>query len=516
MRSVGIDLGTTYSCVISMDGADSEEVVRNDHGAELTPSVVHIDESGACSVGAEAQQRLGDDPENVVVGVKRRMGTEFPVEYAGRNFTPEGLSALILRHLADAAAEQFGIPEGDLRAVITVPAYFGVAEKEATCAAAEIAGLECLHLMPEPVAALHAYGLGDRPGGSSLVYDLGGGTFDVAVAEVTRGSHRVWAVDGESQLGGLDWDRRIVDLLWEQLEVLDDVDELRLDEELVAAVDTAAETLKRRLTGAERAVERLRFRGRFITLELTRQQFEDATADLVDRTLDATERVVAAAAHLGAPAVEHIVLVGGSTRMPMIRRRLGEHFSWEVLLTDPDRAVARGAAMVAAQLLADNNHGRAGSVSLSRAPISSVLPRALGVKLHSSGDPWREEPYVAHFLWQNTPLPVRNHRIDIASIVDGQQRVRVEIFEQSGVLLSDRVLDNDLLVEGEIVLSEGLPAGSPVTLDISVGEDGMLRVTALDPRSSEPLELEAFMHGVLDDRERAAQKQTVASLRMVR
>lgn len=516
LRSIGIDLGTTYSCAISADDPAREHLVPNSLGEELTPSVIHIGESGECSVGKEARARMADDPENVVVGIKRRMGTDFPLEFAGRKFTPEGLSALILRSLAADSAASLGVPVEDLRAVITVPAYFGVGEKEATFAAARIAGLECLQLVPEPVSALYAYGLGDRPGSASLVYDLGGGTFDVAVAEVSSGEHRVWAVDGESRLGGLDWDQRIVDMLWEQLEYLDDVDELRYDDEMVAAVDAAAESLKRRLTGSENAKERLRFHGRFISLELNRTAFEKATADLVDRTLEAADRALQTARRLGAPPVERVVLVGGSTRMPMIKQRLAEHYALEVLLADPDRAVARGAAQWAAQLVEAEARSASGGLAVRKTSITSVLPRALGIKLHSSGEPWREEPYVAHFLWANTPLPVLNHRIRIATIVDGQERTKLEVFEQSGVVLSDRLEDNDLLVEGEILLSSSLPAGSPITLDITVSDDGLIRIAAEDPRTTAPLVLEAFMHGVLDDEELAGQSAAVTSLRMVR
>lgn len=518
-RSVGIDLGTTYSCAISADDPSREEIILNSLDEALTPSVVHITDEGSFTVGREAKDRLVDDPDRVVVGIKRRMGTDFPLEFAGHELTPEGLSALILRSLADDSSRQMGVPVADLRAVVTVPAYFGVAEKEATFAAARIAGLRCDQLLPEPVAAVYGYDVPEDPAVSSLVYDLGGGTFDVAVVQVDGGDNRVWAVDGESRLGGLDWDSRLVDAFWEQLNGLDGLDDLRYDEEFVAAVEQAAETVKRRLTGAAAAKERLRFRGRFFTLEMIREEFEERTADLMSRTMDAVDRVLEAATRLGAPPVCRIILVGGSTRMPMVTQRLEEHLGLPVLLADPDRAVARGAARWAARLLAEETAPSSSASGIARARSASlvpVLPKALGIKLHSSGSPWRDTPYVAHFLMPNTTLPVVDRRIHVGTIVDDQDRAKIEIYEQSGVQLSPELEANDLLVEGEIVLAPGLPAGSAVALDVSVDMDGLIRISAADSRTGRGLEIEAFMHGVLDDEQLAQQTSTVSAMRLVR
>lgn len=420
-RSVGIDLGTTYSCAISADEAEREEDILNSLGEALTPSVIHISDAGEFTVGKEAKDRLVDDPDRVVVGIKRRMGTEFPLEFAGQELTPEGLSALILRSLADDASRQMGVPASGLRAVVTVPAYFGVSEKEATFAAARIAGLECDQLLPEPVAAVYGYDVPEDASVSPLVYDLGGGTFDVAVVQVDGGDNRVWAVDGESRLGGLDWDSRLVDAFWDQLDGVEGLDDLRYDEESVAAVEQAAETVKRRITGAAAAKERLRFQERFFTLEMTRVEFEERTADLMSRTMDAVDRVLEAATRLGAPPVRRVILVGGSTRMPMVSERLREHLGLPVLLADPDRAVARGAARWAARLLAEKHAGgpfghlrdgsRATCVTGARVAQGSGDQAALEC-LSLEGDPVRRSlPHAQHDPARGgSTHPRRHHR----------------------------------------------------------------------------------------------------------
>src|SRR5664280_891492 len=408
--SIGIDLGTTYSCVIHRDHEGNERIVESIDGGELTPSVVHFTSGGSASVGGEAKSMLARESENVVTGIKRQMGSEFPLEFHGCHYTPEGISGIILRHLATDASRALTVPLSDLAAVITVPAYFGVAEKEATYAAAEIGGLKCLQLLAEPVAAAYAYGLADEPDITSLVFDLGGGTFDVAVVGMHRGAPRVWAVDGETRLGGLDWDSRIQDLLWAQVDRLPNAEDLRFDEDVMGTVEAASERIKRQLSGRESVTERIRFRGQSIELRLDRAGFEEVSRDLVVRCMDTVGRVMESASALGAPATGQILLVGGSTRMPMIRESLGERLGLPVRLTDPDKAVARGAAILAEQLVAQNiggavtdpRPGQSGSVTR----ITPVLPRSIGILLHSSQEPWREDQYVHHFVPANTPLPI--------------------------------------------------------------------------------------------------------------
>jgi molecular chaperone DnaK len=519
--SLGIDLGSTYSCVIHYSADGSEIVVPNSEGGELTPSVVHISPTGDVTVGEAAKQLLTIDPDNVIVGIKRQMGREFPLEYAGRTLTPEGVSALILARLVADAAEALRVPTDQLHVVITVPAYFGVAEKEATAAAARIASIDCPELLAEPVAAAYAYGLGTDPGTTSLVYDLGGGTFDAAVVGVDRGKHRVWSVDGESRLGGLDWDKRVQDLLWEEVEKLDDAEELRYEEDVIAAVESASEKVKRKLTGATEVTERIRVRGRTIQLTLGRAHFEEVTRDLMLRTIVASERAIEAATRAGAPDVDQVLLVGGATRMPMVRAILAERLNLPVRIVDPDRAVARGAAILAEQLLAKDEKrtiaiGGITSMAAGLSRITPVLPRAIGIITYTSRDPYQEEPYIAQIVAANTPLPVDRMQYDVATIVPNQERARIQVYEQGGNVASSLVADNRLLVEGELGGIPRGPAGTRVSLRISISVDGRISCVATAGERGVPVTFEAFMHGVLDDAEVKQQHQATRSLKMLR
>ena len=418
--SIGIDLGTTYSCVIHRSRDGVETVVETANGGELTPSALYFGGVRRVLVGEEAKRMLVSDPGNVVTGIKRHMGHDFPLEFHGQRYTPEGISGIILRHLATDASQALSVPLSDLVAVITVPAYFGVAQKEATYAAAEIAGLRCLELLAEPVAAAYAYGLADEPAVTSLVFDLGGGTFDVAVVGVHQGAPRVWAVDGETRLGGLDWDSRIQDLLWAQVDRLPNAEDLRYDEDVMGAVESASERIKRQLTGRDSVTERIRFRRQSIALRVDRKAFEEVSRDLIVRCLDTVERVMQSATALGAPTVSQILLVGGSTRMPMIRDALSAQFRLPVRVTDPDKAVARGAAILADQLatvtagtgLADSRDGLRGDVTR----ITPVLPRSIGILVQGwakgARKNWRRSR-LKHRLHAPRPpktSPNRSHR----------------------------------------------------------------------------------------------------------
>jgi molecular chaperone DnaK len=518
---IGIDLGTTYSCVIHLDSQGTETLVESADGGELTPSVVYFAPDGGVTVGQRARAMIPREPDNVVSGIKRQMGRDFPLEFGGRRFTPEGISGILLRHLVLDASATLSVDVAQLAAVITVPAYFGVAEKEATSAAAEIAGLTCLELLAEPVAAAYAYGLSNEPDVTSVVFDLGGGTFDVAVVGMRRGQPRVWAVDGETRLGGLDWDARIEQLLWAQVEALPDADDLRYDDDMVGAVTSSSERFKRQLTGRDVATDRLRVGGRTFELTVTRAAFVESTRDLVLHCMEAIDRVVSAAAGSGAPAVGQVLLVGGGTRMPMIRDGLVAHLGIPVKLADPDKAVARGAAILAAQLTeAPRRLGpgmtETGTTLSELQRITSVLPRALGLLTHSSTDPLHEEPYIHHFLLANTQLPVVRQAHTVATVARNQERARILLYEQGGVAMSIEPSDNRVVLDGEIVGIPPQPAGSPLTLYVSVDLQGRISVAASNGRTLEPLTVEAFIHGVLDDTEVVEQREVVSGLRLQR
>lgn len=508
-HTIGIDLGTTYSCVYSR-ARGTETLVPAADGADLTPSVVYFDDDGSVMVGAEAKAQLAFDPDNVVVGIKRQMGKDFPLQFGARTLTPEGISALILKRLVTDAAQTLKCRTEDIRAVITVPAYFGVAEKEATFAAAQIAGVECLELLAEPVAAGYAYGSNVESGTTSLVFDLGGGTFDVAVIGVDRGVPRIWAVDGETRLGGLDWDARLTEILWGQVVQQAGDDDLRDDEEFSGALIAAAEQVKKQLSQSESAPKTIRHGRQKFTFSVSRREFEAATRDLVLQCSHSVERVCAAALALGAPRIGRVLLVGGSTRMPMIRVQLGQMLGVPVEINDPDRAVARGAAVLAEQLgepvRVNGWDDRIGNVR-----ITPVLPRAIGVYVHSSHEPWRPEPYVRPALSANTPLPIIAHEISVGTILDNQDRARIRLYEQGGAIVSERPEDNRLIFDGEVSEIPNGAGGAEIKLSLSAGIDGRITVTARS-RKNKPLPLECFIEGVLDDDQLSRQSEAVAGL----
>jgi len=508
MPAIGIDLGTTYSCVFAVQPNGDLELVETPEGNELTPSVVHFSGS-AVSVGADAKKQMADDPDNVVVGIKRYMGKDYPQEYGGVSYTPESISAIILRRLAEDAAQQLRTGTDSLELVITVPAYFGVAEKEATFAAAEIAGVKCLELLAEPVAAAYAYGAADSAG-SSLVFDLGGGTFDVAVVAATPGgAPRVWAVDGESQLGGLDWDRRMTALMWDKIEaVVEDIDDCRYDDEFVALVESEAERVKRELSVKESATARLKFGPKRFSITMTRPEFEAASRDLVLQCHASVERVVQAAQRLGAPTVARILLVGGSTRLPMIREELANMLNVPVMINDPDKIVAKGAATLAAKLVSAGSQRR---LLGAGERITSVLPRSIGVLIYSSRTPWREEPYVQHVLRANTPLPIVDAKFTVSAIFDGQEKARIQLYEQAGAVESDNAADNRMVFDCEVSGMRKVKAGSEIYLLVSVAADGRISVKASDFKNHE-LEMQAFIEGTLDNAEVQQQRNAVAGL----
>lgn len=509
MRAIGIDLGTTYSCVYVVEPSGGIELVRNPDGHELTPSVVHFSRGGV-QVGVDAKEMMADDPDNVVVGIKRLMGRDHRQEYGGTSYTPEGVSAIILRKLASDAAVALGVGLSDLEAVITVPAYFGIAEKEATYAAARIAGLRCRELLAEPAAAAYAYGAADDISGSSLVFDLGGGTFDVAVVAATSsGPPKIWAVDGESRLGGLDWDQRMEGLLWEKItDAVVDVDDCRDDDEFVAAVGAEAERLKRELSVRDSASARLRFGRTKFSLTVSKDEFETACRDLVLQCQVSVDRVRQAAVALGAPPITRILLVGGSTRLPMIRDELQRMLDVPISISDPDKVVAQGAALLAARLTGTSS---APSCSAATGRINSVLPRSIGLLVHSSQEPWREEPYVQHVLRANTPLPITDFAVSVAAIVDGQERARIRLCEQAGAVESEEPADNRFIFDCEVSGISDVRAGDEIKLQISIAEDGRLSVAVTDNRCR-PLTMEAFIEGTLDDGEIVQQQGVIAGL----
>lgn len=518
---IGIDLGTTISVVAHVGDDGAVRVLPNGSGEPLTPSVVLFESPGKVVVGAEAKKAAPVHPDRVVSGIKREMGRDFTLSFDGTDYRPEGISAIILRYLASAAGAVLGAVPGDIAAVVTVPAYFGTAEKEATAAAARIAGLDTLDLVAEPVAAALSYGVGSEDRGTVLVYDLGGGTFDATIIELTQHEPRVVAVDGASRLGGLNFDERLGSLMLERYIASTADEDAAFDEKFVARMVAAAEDVKKKLSRTESAAAAVAREGFSARVLVTRVEFEEATASLVGETIAVVDRVIAAAIALGASRPVQVLLTGGSTRMPVIASTLKAHLRIPVRLSDPDTAVAKGAAIHAHALIAQASAQprqrllapSTASRVLASAPVRSVVPRALGIKLHDSNDPSGQRVFVEHLIRANTALPVDGVTTTFATVVDGQERVRIELMEQAGAVAAPEIESNRRVLDGELTgLPEGLKAGSPIDVRLSVRTDGRIECIATERSTKQLLKLESYMDGVADGGEAEQQRRSIDGL----
>ncbi|MGC5031771.1 Hsp70 family protein [Micromonospora sp. DT229] len=527
---IGIDLGTTCSVVATVDENGRPRVLRNRLGEEITPSVVCFESPTSVLVGTAARNAAAVVPDLTVTLVKRQMGTDRRFAYHGHEYSPEAISALILRGLLAGV-----LPEdrpGWTAAVITVPAYFGIREREATQQAGLLADIEVLELVSEPVAAALHYGLSAASThGTVLVYDLGGGTFDVT-ALTFDGGVRVVATDGDAELGGADWDSRLAAHLLDRfVQTVDPCEDPADDATFMAELRGAAERAKHALSTKMSHTVRLGHAGRSAALVVERGEFESITRDLVDSTLHCLRRLMATAA-LTPERVSGCVLVGGSSRMPMISAALAGEFGWTPRLHDPDLAVAKGAALRARQLVDARQTWTTpswgteavGEPSRQSAPVpqqregvpfaaTSVVPRSFGLLIHDSDDPAGQRRFVDHVIHQNDPLPVIDRETVVATILKGQTTVRIEVYEQAGAVPSVEVHDNRRALDGELSgLPEHLPAGAPIRVRLSLDLAGRLSVTAIEPSSGVRMELAAYIDGVLDTAEREHMARTLSAL----
>lgn len=485
---VGIDLGTTYSAVAAVVDSGRPRVLANRLGEPTTPSCVAF--SGPCEVlvGALAKDQLRVDPRNCVALIKRHMGTDFPLTFHGVDHTPESVSALILRAVVEDAAAELGVAAGTaVRAVITVPAYFGTREREATQLAAEMAGIEVLELVAEPVAAALYYGATDASDKTVLVYDLGGGTFDCTVLHSSRGEVLVLATDGDPHLGGAEVDERLAAAVLERLG-RDDPDLLD-DDGALDAINSLAEIAKRNLGQKQSHPVVLRRGDQVLRTDIGRDLLTQASQDLVDRTMAIVDRLltnIGQSVHL-----DEIVLVGGSSRLPAVRTALAARFAMTPRMVDPELAVALGAAVRADQLTRPSGSRVAGS----RQAVT-VLPRGVGVLVRDSNDPEGLREYVQHVIGPNTPLPA-SATTPFATIVDNQETVRIRVFEQAGAVMSEELEHNRPVLDGEFTGLKKRKAGSRVDVTVTIGTDGRIGLTAAEGRGR-ALQLEAYVEGVVD------------------
>jgi molecular chaperone DnaK len=502
MATVGIDLGTTFCAVATLDERGRSFTVPNRDGEILTPSAIYFAPDGSVVVGAPALDLALEQPDRVAMLVKRRMGyPSFGRLVAEREFRPETLSAVILRKLVMDAEAQVGPID---KAVITVPAYFDDTRRQATIDAGRIAGLDVLDILDEPSAAALAYTMqhansGEFPADTPkivLVYDLGGGTFDVTLVKLARKQFRVLGIEGDVQLGGKDWDDRLVNHIAEQFRQQFDVDP-RSDPQSLAMLQASAERAKRTLSKLESASVTCSHGGQKIQVPITRGEFNALTQDLLLRTKLTTHDVLKRA-NLDWSAVDKVLLVGGSTHMPMVARMIRD-----ISGKEPDRSlavsevVARGAAVHAGIREAKARAEQVAANGLAPEELADVVE--ISVNAHSLGIEVRkgEDRINDKLIIKNTQLPAAASRVYFTA-KPNQERVRVRILQGDTVQSASCIPVGECWIES---LPPNLPKGSPVQVRCGMAPNGRIEVLALDMTSGRMAKAEIHRNAGLSEEE---------------
>ncbi|HET9967101.1 MAG TPA: Hsp70 family protein [Streptosporangiaceae bacterium] len=507
----GIDLGTTHSYIAHIGDAGKPVIIKSALGDDDTPSVVYFETPQNVIVGRAAKNAALLAPDLVVQLVKRDIGRDKEYMFHGVRHTPETISALILRELARTAEEHTGQAVHDV--VITVPAYFAVAEREATRRAGQIAGLNVLDVLPEPVAAALNYqsaGAGSPAGVSHvLVCDLGGGTFDTTVIRLDGDATTVVCTDGDDRLGGADWDTAISDYLIGEFEAKQPGRKPRDDPQFMQDVLISAEQLKKDLSQATSRRHVMRFGGAVVQVELDRDQMDKLAAGLLERIIEVTRRTIATARSLGVAKLDNVLLVGGMTRTPAVARILNERLGLAARPHEPDLAVAKGAALFALVRSARREDGQPGDLAgvaaqtgltvsevekIASKRVATVVPRGFGIKGIDGRDPLavtdpaRAPQIVIHLLRANTPLPADTGPYPFHTAVDNQRMVSIEVWEQAGPLESEDPSENRKIGEGLLRhIPARLPARTPIEVTFLMSETGLLSVHATEPVSGTDL-----------------------------
>jgi molecular chaperone DnaK len=507
MSLIGIDLGTTFCAVAALDDRGRPFTVPNRDGDVLTPSAVYLAPDGSAVVGQSALDLMLEQPERVAILIKRRMGLpDYGRPVAGREFRPEALAAVILKKLAQDAESQLGPLSG---CVITVPAYFDDTRRKATMDAGKIAGLNVIDIIDEPSAAALAYAVqnGDTPQSQTvLVYDLGGGTFDVTLVKLGRKRFQVLAIEGDVRLGGRDWDERLVNWAAEKF-ITQFGDDPRGDPQSAAGLFAAAERTKRSLSKLEHASLTVSHGGHKLSLPIPRPEFEAITRDLLVRTRLTTQQVLKQA-KLTWEDVSKVLMVGGSTHMPACGRMLyeltGKHADHSLAVSE---VVARGAA-VHAGIVASKPDAKIGAVpapDLADVVEISVNAHSLGVEVRAGAERINDK-----LVPKNTQLPAAVTRV-YSTAKDNQSRVRVRILQGEAHQAEACIPVGECWIEG---LPPNLPKGSPVRVKCGVGANGRIEVTATDETSGRAATASIHRPGGLSDDELARATEWVRGLKV--
>jgi len=461
-KILGIDLGTTNSAFAVMEGGDPEIIV-NSEGDRTTPSVVAFDD-GERLIGKPAKNQAVQNSDQTVASIKRHMGEDYTVELDGEEYTPEQISAMILQKIKHDAEEYLG--QDVEKAVITVPAYFNDKQRQATKDAGEIAGFEVERIVNEPTAASMAYGLDEDQDQTVLVYDLGGGTFDVSILDLGGGVYEVVATNGDNDLGGDDWDRAIIDYLADEFENDHGID-LREDEQALQRLKDAAEEAKIELSSRKETTVNLPFVTAtdsgpvHLEQDITRAKFESLTEDLIERTVGPTEQALEDAG-LDKGDIDEVILVGGSTRMPQVQAKVEDLVGQEPKKNvNPDEAVALGAAVQGGVLSGD----------VDDIVLVDVTPLSLGIEVKGG--------LFERLIEKNTAIPTTASKV-FTTAADNQTSVQIRVFQGEREIAEE----NELLGDFHLTGIPPAPAGTPeIEVTFEIDADGIVNVEAEDKGS---------------------------------
>lgn len=462
-KIIGIDLGTTNSCVSVMEGGEPV-VITNAEGARTTPSVVSFQNDGERLVGQIAKRQAITNPDKTIISIKRHMGTDHKTNIDGKDYTPQEISAIILQKLKADAEAYLG--EKVTQAVITVPAYFNDAERQATKDAGRIAGLEVLRIINEPTAAALSYGLDKMDDAHKiLVYDLGGGTFDVSILDLGDGVFEVVSTNGDAKLGGDDFDERIINHIADDFKAQYGID-LRQDKMALQRLKEAAEKAKIELSSASQTMINLPFitadatGPKHVDMTLTRAKFDDMTSDLVQKTIDIMKTALNSG-NVNLNDIDKVILVGGSTRIPAVQDAVKKFTGKEPSKgVNPDEVVAMGAGIQAGVL--------AGDSSVEGILLLDVTPLSLGIETLGG--------VATKLIERNTTIPTRKSQV-FSTAADNQTSVEINIVQGEREMATDNKSLGRFTLSGIAPARRGVPQ---IEVSFDIDANGIVKVSAMD------------------------------------